>query len=401
MPDPQVVIVADDLTGALDVAGPFANRGHATWVAVDQRQAGAGRFAGVEVLSINATSRHLPAASASALVRDTVERLCPPATRILIKKIDSTLRGNVAAETLAAMQASGRRNAIVIPAFPAQGRTVVRAVVHVKGMPLPQTGFAHDALSPPPLAPLDEVFRAAAPGAGVRNVPPDGPFELATAADAPRIYVVDSATDADLGTTISALAGRLEHCVLVGSAGIAAAVAQGCMRDQPHSALPTVTGAVALVVGSRAEQSALQVDALARQPDVALFNAPNGELTDERIFSDRRPVVILRATASADGAAADAAQVARSLAQNAVRLLQSRHIDALLATGGDTAIAILNVMAVPALQVMGDLLPGIPYARLDVHGRPLWLITKAGGFGTPDTLREVVERLRHGAARRR
>jgi uncharacterized protein YgbK (DUF1537 family) len=73
----------------------------------------------------------------------------------------------------------------------------------------------------------------------------------------------------------------------------------------------------------------------------------------------------------------------------------------LLATGGDTAIAILNVMAVPALQVMGDLLPGIPYARLDVHGRPLWLITKAGGFGTPDTLREVVERLRHGAARRR
>jgi uncharacterized protein YgbK (DUF1537 family) len=172
------------------------------------------------------------------------------------------------------------------------------------------------------------------------------------------------------------------------------------MRDQPHPALPTVTGAVALVVGSRAEQSALQVDALARQPDVALFDAPNGELTDERIYSGRQPVVILRATASADGAAADAAQVARSLAQNAVRLLQSRPIDALLATGGDTAIAILNVMAVPALQVMGDLLPGIPCARLDVQGRPLWLITKAGGFGTPDTLCEVVERLRHGAARR-
>jgi uncharacterized protein YgbK (DUF1537 family) len=394
MSAPRVVIVADDLTGALDVAGPFANRGHPTWVAVDHRQVEAAQFAAAQVLSVNATSRHLPAALAASLVQETIARLCPPQTEILIKKIDSTLRGNVAAETLAAMQASGRPNAIVIPAFPAQGRTVADGIVHVQGVPLPQTPFARDALSPPPSEPLDRVMRAAAPQAVVQTVSAAGPFELSSRAQQPCIYVVDSATDADLRRTVETLGERLRQCVLVGSAGIAGAVAQVRLRDRPHPPLPQVDGDVLAVVGSRAEQSALQVELLAQQPEVAVFLAPNGQLPDAAILSDRRPVAVLRAVAAADGALADAANVACCLAEAALRVLQSRRVEALIATGGDTAIAILHCLGVAALQVMGDLLPGVPYARLQVLGRTLWLITKAGGFGTPETMREVVQRLR-------
>jgi D-threonate/D-erythronate kinase len=394
MSGPKVVIVADDLTGALDVAGPFATRGHATWVAVDHRQVDAAQFAGAQVLSVNAASRHLPSPLAASLVEETIERLCPPGTEILIKKIDSTLRGNVAAETLAAMHAAHRPNAIVIPAFPAQGRTVARAMVHVLGVPLPQTSFARDALSPPPRDPLDQVFQTAASNAVVCAVPPHGPFALSAPGAQPRIYVVDSATDADLRTTVEALGERLRHCVLVGSAGIAAAVAQVCMGDRPHPPLPQVGGDVLVVVGSRAEQSAVQVEMLEKQPDVGVFTAPNGQLPDAQIMSDRRPVAVLRAVAAPNRAVADASDVARMLAQDALRVLQARRVEALLATGGDTAIAILHCLGVAALQVMGDLLPGVPYARLQLAGRPIWLITKAGGFGTPQTMREVVTRLR-------
>ena len=397
----KVVIVADDLTGALDVAGPFANRGHATWVVVDHRQVDPAQFADARVLSVNATSRHLPPALAQALVRETVERLCPPRTPILIKKIDSTLRGNVAVETLATLQASGRRNAIVIPAFPAQGRTVAGAMVHVQGVPLPHTAFARDALSPPPLEPLDAVFRAALPDARVQAVPPRGPFELSDGAGPLRVYVVDSATDEDLRTTVTALGAGLDRCVLVGSAGIAGAVARVSMRDAPHEPLPPVENGVLIVVGSRAEQSAAQVDMLAQAADVAVFPAPNGALRDDRAIQvDPHPVAVLRAVAGEAGAVADAASVARALAQNAARALGARRIDALVATGGDTAIAVLNALGVAALRVMGDLLPGIPYARLDVRGKPLWLVTKAGGFGTPGALCEVVARLRAGSAGR-
>jgi uncharacterized protein YgbK (DUF1537 family) len=82
------------------------------------------------------------------------------------------------------------------------------------------------------------------------------------------------------------------------------------------------------------------------------------------------------------------------MARNAVRLLHARPIGALVATGGDTAVAILQALGEPALQVMGDLMPGIPYGRLRVSGRPVWLVTKAGGFGTREALCQIVDRLR-------
>ena len=63
-------------------------------------------------------------------------------------------------------------------------------------------------------------------------------------------------------------------------------------------------------------------------------------------------------------------------------------------TGGDTAIAILAASNNPALQVLGDLMPGIPYARIRLEGAPIWLVTKSGGFGGRDTFREIARRLR-------
>jgi len=43
---------------------------------------------------------------------------------------------------------------------------------------------------------------------------------------------------------------------------------------------------------------------------------------------------------------------------------------------------------------LGDLMPGIPYARIRLAGAPLWLVTKAGGFGGRDTFRDIARKLR-------
>jgi uncharacterized protein YgbK (DUF1537 family) len=395
---PKVTIIADDLTGALDVAGPFASRGQPTFVVVKHEGCTRNQFAGASVVSINSASRHMPAAEAAARVRSIVEGLCRPAGEIFIKKIDSTLRGNVTAETLAALRALGRANAIVAPAFPAQGRTVARGMVHVKGVPLPRTDFARDALSPPPLEPLDRVFRAAAPQARVELAPARGPFDLAPAGAVMRVFVVDSETDSDLRATVEALAGHLRNCVLVGSAGIAGAVATSCLPMASAPERPEAVGQVLVVVGSRAEQSAQQAAALSAQPGVEVFVAPNGELSDASILNSSAGTLVLRAAPGPDGREGDAQQVAASLAGHAVRVLRNRPIGALVATGGDTAVAILTALGRRALQVMGDLLPGIPYCRFDFDGRRLWLVTKAGGFGTRDTMIDIVRRLRPGTA---
>ena len=387
MHPPRILIVADDLTGAMDSAGPFATLGVETWVVAVPMRCDPASLASARVVSVNTDSRHLSAAQAAVRV-DEVARHLGGAFDIVVKKIDSTLRGNVVSETLALMQASGRRKALVAPAFPGQGRTMTGGVVHVDGKPLAQTAFARDALSPPPLQPLQEVFAASKPDLDIATVRPGGAFEANV-----DVWVADSENDADLSAAVSAIRPRIDAVLLAGSAGLTRALAQSLFgADAVPVASSPVTGTIVFAVGSRAARSAEQVDALANEPDTAVLRAPNGRLQHGQPTSARN--LVLKATPDEAGREGDAEDVAADMARHAIDLARRSKAQALVATGGDTAIAILAASDNPALQVLGDLMPGIPYARIRLDGEPVWLVTKAGGFGTPGTFRDVARRLR-------
>ena len=120
----DVAIVADDLTGALDTGAPFASLGFSTSVFFDQEQGHLSIPSETQVLSINSDSRHLSPGAAEEQVRIAIAAALGQRPRILFKKIDSTLRGNVAVEILASMHASCRRHALIAPAVPSQLRVV-------------------------------------------------------------------------------------------------------------------------------------------------------------------------------------------------------------------------------------------------------------------------------------
>ena len=388
MRKPRVLIVADDLTGAMDSAGPFAAAGVETWVVAVPMRCDPATLKSARVVSVNTDTRHLPAALAAARVRDIVGHLGAGGFDIVVKKIDSTLRGNVVAETMALLDISGRREAVVAAAFPAQGRTVRGGIVHVDGKPLAQTAFAKDALSPPPLAPLQEVFALAKPGLRVQTL---------TAAPALHgeadIWVADSEVDADLTGIVTRFADRANDVLMVGSAGLTRALALVCFDGGPAPASPQrVTGTIVFAVGSRAMRSAEQVESLSTEPETTVLRAPNGRLQSGKIPSAQN--LVLKATADEAGHEGDAERVAADMARHAIEIARSAKAEALVATGGDTAIAILAASDNPALQVLGDLMPGIPYARIRLGGTSLWLVTKAGGFGGRDTFRDVARRLR-------
>ena len=388
MRQPRVLIVADDLTGAMDSAGPFAAAGVETWVVAVPMRCDPATLKSARVVSVNTDTRHLPAALAAARVRDIVGHLGAGGFDIVVKKIDSTLRGNVVAETMALLDISGRREAVVAAAFPAQGRTVRGGIVHVDGKPLAQTAFAKDALSPPPLAPLQEVFALAKPGLRVQTL---------TAAPALHgeadIWVADSEVDADLTGIVTRFADRANDVLMVGSAGLTRALALVCFDGGPAPASPQrVTGTIVFAVGSRAMRSAEQVESLSTEPETTVLRAPNGRLQSGKIPSAQN--LVLKATADEAGHEGDAERVAADMARHAIEIARSAKAEALVATGGDTAIAILAASDNPALQVLGDLMPGIPYARIRLGGTSLWLVTKAGGFGGRDTFRDVARRLR-------
>lgn len=387
---PRVLIVADDLTGAMDSAGPFAAAGVETWVVAAPMQCDRALLRSASVVSVNTDSRHLPPARAEAKIRETVRHLGAGEFQIIIKKVDSTLRGNVVAETLALMDATGRRGAVVAPAFPAQGRTVSGGMVYVKGTPLAQTGFARDALSPPPLAPLHEVFAQARPGIRARSVPATDSFE------GEGVWVADSTADADLAILVDTIRPRLGSLLVAGSAGLTQALARACFASAgTTSGASDVEGTIVFAVGSRAAQSAEQVEALSAEPGTQVLRMPNGRLLSTDIPAARN--LVLKATAGEAGREGNAEQVAADLARHALDVARRTGAEALVATGGDTAVAILTASGNPALQVLGDLMPGIPYARIRLDGNPLWLVTKAGGFGGRETFRELAHKLRGDA----
>jgi len=388
--NPRVLIVADDLTGAMDSAGPFAGIGVETWVVAAPMQCDPATIARARVVSVNTDSRHLPVAQAATRVRDIVRRLGPGAFDIVVKKIDSTLRGNVVAETLTLLEISGRRGVVIAAAFPAQGRTVKNGVVHVYGVPLAETAFAMDGLSPPPLAPLQQVFAEARPGLGVAIAGAANDFSGGSNI---RVWIADGATDADLAATVGTVQGRLGELLLAGSAGITKPLARACFGAAVSQGAPEkLTGTIVFAVGSRAVQSAEQVESLMQESGTRMLRAPNGRLVQKEFPAARN--LVLKATADDAGEQGDAQQVAADMARNAIDAARRAHARALVATGGDTASAILTATGNPALQVLGDLMPGIPYARIRVDGASLWLVTKAGGFGGRDTFRQIARLLR-------
>ena len=389
LPSRRVLIVADDLTGAMDSAGPFAESGVETWVVAAPMDCDPTMIARARVVAVNTDSRHLSAAQAATRVRDIVSRLGHQAFEVVIKKIDSTLRGNVVGETLALLETSGRRAAVVAAAFPAQGRTVKNGTVYVHGVPLAETAFARDALAPPPLAPLQQIFAESRPDLDVAVAGAAAEYGSSSSI---RIWIADGATDADLAATVAAVQHRLGALLLAGSAGITKPLARAlfgaaALPGSPHA----LAGTIVFAVGSRAVQSAEQIESLMQEAGTLILRAPNGRLLEDEIPAARN--LVLKATAG-DADERDALQVAADMAKLALDAVRRTHAQALVATGGDTALAILMASGNPALQVLGDLMPGIPYARIRVHGAPLWLVTKAGGFGGRDTFRQIAGGLR-------
>lgn len=114
----QAAIIADDLTGALDTGTPFVAAGLSVAVAVDVGAAQDAVATGCEVVVINTASRALGAREAAERVRSVAKVFRDMKPAVVMKKIDSRLKGNVAAESLALADVFGLKNILVRPPFP-------------------------------------------------------------------------------------------------------------------------------------------------------------------------------------------------------------------------------------------------------------------------------------------
>lgn len=353
----QVTLIADDLTGALDSVAPFAERGFRTRVAPTPKQIEACLAADAEVIAVSTGSRHCAPAAAAARTGRAAALLAPACPRLVFKKVDSRLKGNIESECGAVLRAFGRSRMIVAPAVPALGRLVVDGNVIGAGVDRPKAAR--------------NAFGA-----------------LAAACDIPDCRD-DEALD-EVALACVALGGTT---MAVGARGLAAALARQLAPANAQAARPfDAAEPVLFLIGSRDPVTGLQVEHLRRShPELPVLQAPDGLPVHRRGVEPPRSLLLLGTNGGGDLAPKT---VAARLACAAAEHVTRNRAAVVLASGGDVAAALVDALGVPLIAPGGELLPGVPWATVrPAGGPPLTLITKSGGFGGPDTLAFLYRRV--------
>lgn len=333
----MLFILADDLTGALDASAPFAARGFVTHVAVSPEGLPAALLGAPEVVAISTGSRELEAEQAQAAVASVLTKL--PIGQQLFKKIDSRMKGHIAAELVA----FGSRRLLVAPALPEFGRVVVDGAV---------TGFG--------------VAQPISIAAGI------GDFSAAA-------VIPDVIDDDDLD---QALASAETDVLLVGARGLAESLARKMGGTLPRLA-QCHAEKVLVVVGSRDPITLPQVEMLRDKGQAEYLAAPLGRLMDG---GDQAAKLIVQAVPDSSGETSSGELVGAALASSVhPRLTAGR--DVLVMTGGATSEAVLQHMGVQHMRLLGECLPGVPLAQ--IQDGP-YVVTKSGGFGDHSTLSSLM-----------
>ena len=408
----DLAVIADDLTGAADTGVQLARSGYRT--AAVFRGAAVPPSGGLDAVAVDTDSRSLPAGSAAKRVAEAGRTVRD--ARIVYKKIDSPRRGPIPAELAAALGATGREKAVVAPAFPSAGRTTEGGVQLVHGEPVPETGLARDPHTPvseshvPSL--LSRAFRSVI-ALSVDSVREGAVRDALYSADC---VVADAQSDEDLVALVRAVPGP-SSVLWVGSAGLARALGEvypgpcsGAVSRAPVSA-----SGVLVVVGSVNRVTREQLRRLEEEPgvtpavlDTAAMVCGSSEdavkKTTEAVraaLSQNWCVILCSAAGEEVGYALRRSTVSEgeiservgdALARVVSGLSGEDLFDALVLTGGDTAVRVARELGATGILLHGEVELGIPVGTL-LGPRSYRVVTKAGGFGNPDTLRGVVDAL--------
>jgi uncharacterized protein YgbK (DUF1537 family) len=383
----RIGIVADDLTGAMDAAVPFADVGLGTRVALDA-EAGAALARGqTEVVSVDVHSRDSSPQEAAAAARSAMEELVRQ-HRVPFKKIDSTLRGNIGPETIGALLGSGRRVAIIAPAAPQLGRQLREGRLVVNG----ELVGSQD---------LVDTLRAQLPGVAVQRLRPGE--AIPASGPALRLLVADAQLDSHLDHLVEVTLAMSEDALLVGSSGLATALARRTVGGGAVApiAVPDRFRRLLFVVGSRNPRSVAQVRALLADKGAADLGV---SLQDGALRLRRAPseplsgLGVVYVAGLEEAPLMDSQLAAAQLAEVAAALLAAGRVrdTAMFITGGDTARATLARLGVRVVAVSGSFAPGVVLGSSEVNGCRLFLVTKAGGFGDTDLLTGIATQLFDG-----
>lgn len=408
----QLLMIADDFTGALDAGVQFASHGAKTTVITDTVSQWSQDVQNVDILVVDAETRHMPAQQAY----DTVHRIVIQGVQAgiphIYKKTDSALRGNIGAELSALLHASGEKQLPFLPAFPQIGRCTKQGVHYIQDLPVAQSVFGKDPFEPVKESRVDKLI-AGQTQDPVTVLPPLDYGDALPEQEG--ILVFDSLSERDLSITAHRLMEGKKLAIMAGCAGFAAMLPQLLGTNTLHHepVLPKLDSRLLVLCGSVNPITQTQLDHAQASGFLRLRMEPRQKLEPDYWDSDQgrqqlaqwlpllqqgKHTIIDSNDPGSNQPTADYAKaqgltledvrlrISGSLGQILKAISQENLPGTLLVTGGDTLMQCMNCMGIHEIEPLCEVEAGVVLSRFQYQGVSRYVISKSGGFGKADLL---------------
>lgn len=411
--------IADDFTGATDLANTLVNEGMRVVQVIGVPDANAD-YGDADAVVVALKSRTAPVTEA---ISDSLEALrwlqAEGAEQILFKycsTFDSTPQGNIGPVADALRDAIGCELALICPAFPKNGRTIYNGVLFVGEQPLAESPMKDHPLTPMRDSNLMRLMEAQSDGkVGLIPTPvvKQGVEAIrdrvaALIAEGASYAVIDALDESDLRVIGKAAA---DHKLITGGSGIALGLpdnfrSRGLIAKGQNATFSATEGRTLIIAGSCSTATRAQLaEAKAKWPHtkvdidrVAAGEEVVAELTDWAMAQpDANPVIIygsadpeeVAAIQKRYGVAASGKMMEDTLSVLALRLADAG-FHKLIVAGGETSGAVVSALDVKMLEIGPEIAPGVPWTQA-LGARPLTLALKSGNFGRPSFFEDALE----------
>lgn len=408
-------VIADDFTGASDIANTLAKGGLSTvqFLGLPEAPSHSTCDAGVVALK----SRSIPTAEAVEQSLRALHWLEAQGCRQFVFKycstFDSTPAGNIGPVASALAKALSVKGVPACPAFPTTGRTVYRGHLFVGDRLLNESGLEHHPLNPMTDPDIRRWLQHQVDGKvgliawpTVRQGPAAISEALARCAERGEgLVIVDAVSDEDLVAIGQACADRP---LVTGGSGIALAlpdnfISRGLAERQTR-AFRGLDGPEAILAGSCSSATLGQIERHRRHHPVlgievaaAMTGQTSPQILADFIRRHRGEAPLIYSSAAPDSVRAFQARYGREaiaatlddlFARTARELVESG-VRRLVVAGGETSGAVVSALEIRAVAIGPEIDPGVP-ALLTDGGEPLALALKSGNFGAEDFFAKAV-----------
>jgi uncharacterized protein YgbK (DUF1537 family) len=418
----EIAVIADDLTGAADTGVQFCPYFRKTMLTSYR---GVSRLSSVkdqDALSVYTNTRALKAQDARERLKEMTGYLAKLHPKMIYKKVDSSLRGNLGAEVDVIVEQMGFDLSFIAPAFPDMGRTTLHDKHLIHGTPVAETELSRDPVTPVTESRLSHIVagqcRHEVGHVDVRFMDDDdtlrGEIQRLVECGA-RHLTFDTTCNEHLVRIAHLALGGPMKVLLVGSAGLAKGLAShfqkrpGDLDSEPPG---PPKGHHLLICGTVSERTRRQLaeliktycyEIIALSPRTLADPAMRNELMEEaslaqKILAQNHLIVQVEPPETKEPCSPTASspvtaqKIVGGLGLLVASILKNKRPASLFLSGGDTADAVLEVIGATGIRLRKEIVQGVPYGTLiggPVQG--LLVITKAGAFGGKDTLVKVHE----------